>query len=87
MDQDHFGAHGWVRIAGAFSADQAAVMREVTWHALERVGILHDNPTTWIKHARTSLQQLEERSGVPALLAASGRSPRSAGSAAAKPGG
>jgi hypothetical protein len=42
---DHFQTHGWVRIPGAFSADEAAAMRDVVWHALAPL-LLHAPPTT-----------------------------------------
>jgi hypothetical protein len=31
---DHFQTHGWVRIEGAFSAQEATAMRDVVWRAL-----------------------------------------------------
>ncbi len=34
---DHFQTHGWVRIEGAFSAQEAAAMRDVVWRALAAV--------------------------------------------------
>jgi len=39
---NHFQVHGWVPIPGAFSEDEAAAMREVTWRALDAVGIRRD---------------------------------------------
>jgi hypothetical protein len=56
---DHFGIHGWVRIPGAFSADDAAAMREVTWRALEQVGIHRDDRSTWTKERPDHLQHLK----------------------------
>lgn len=56
---DHFRTHGWVRIPGAFSSEDAAAMREVTWRALERVGIRRDDPSTWSKERPDHLQHLK----------------------------
>ena len=56
---DDFGTHGWVHIPGAFSPDDAAAMREVTWRALERVGIRRDDPSTWTRERPDHLQQLK----------------------------
>jgi len=30
---DHFRTHGWMRVPGAFSAGEAAAMREAVWRA------------------------------------------------------
>ena len=59
MDLGHFETHGWVRVQGAFSADDAAAMREVTWHALESAGIRRDDPSTWHKERPDHLQHLK----------------------------
>ena len=56
---DHFVTHGWVRIPGAFNVEDAAAMREVTWRALESVGIRRDDPSTWTKHRPDHLQHLK----------------------------
>jgi hypothetical protein len=56
---DHFAIHGWVRIPGSFSADDAAAMREVTWRGLEQVGIHRDDPSTWTKERPDHLQHLK----------------------------
>jgi hypothetical protein len=50
---------GWVRVPGAFSAEDAAAMRAVTWRALERDGILEHDPSTWSKHRPDHLQHLK----------------------------
>ena len=42
-----FQTYGWARLQGAFSADQAAAMREAVWRVLSRRGIRRDNPATW----------------------------------------
>ena len=55
----HFEAHGWVRVRGAFSADEAAAMRAVTWQALESVGIRRLDRSTWNKERPTHLQHLK----------------------------
>jgi hypothetical protein len=59
MDREHFETHGWVRIPEAFTADEARAMRDVTWRALEAVGIRRDDPTTWNKERPDHLQQLK----------------------------
>lgn len=56
---DHFAAHGWVRIAGAFGAEDAAAMREATWRALEAVGIRRGDPSTWTRERPDHLQHLK----------------------------
>ena len=70
MDLEHFEAHGWVRLRGAFSADEAAAMRAVTWRALESVGIQRDDPSTWRKERPDHLQHLK---GHPAFQAVGGQ--------------
>ena len=39
---EHFRTYGWVRISAAFSAGDAAVMCDVIWAALAKVGIRRD---------------------------------------------
>src|SRR5688572_33446147 len=56
---DHFQTHGWVRIEGAFSAHEAAAMRDVVWRALAAVGVQRDDPTTWRKERPDHLQHLK----------------------------
>ena len=58
-DAAHFAEHGWVRVPGAFSADEAAAMRSVTWRALEAVGIRRDDRSTWTSHRPDHLQHLK----------------------------
>jgi len=48
-DLEHFQTLGWLRVPGAFSADAAAAMCAVIWGALEKVGIIQDDPSTWTK--------------------------------------
>jgi hypothetical protein len=59
MTMDHFQIHGWVRVPGAFSADEAAAMREVVWRALDALGIRRDDPATWRKERPDHLQHLK----------------------------
>lgn len=59
MYQEHFLTHGWVRVPSAFSATEAAAMRDVTWQALEQVGIRRDEPLTWGKERPDHLQHLK----------------------------
>ena len=56
---DQFQTCGWVRIPGAFSADEAAAMRDVVWLALASKGILRDDPTTWCTERPDHLQHLK----------------------------
>jgi hypothetical protein len=51
---------GWVRVPGAFSADEAAAMRAATWRALEQDGILEHDPSTWNEHRPDHLQHLKK---------------------------
>jgi ectoine hydroxylase-related dioxygenase (phytanoyl-CoA dioxygenase family) len=55
----HFRAHGWLRVRGAFSRDEAAAMRSATWRALGNVGIRHDDPATWTKERPEHLQHVK----------------------------
>jgi len=54
-----FLTHGWIRIRGAFSAEQAAAMRDVVWGALATGGILRDDPATWRDERPFHLQHLK----------------------------
>ncbi len=56
---EHFRAHGWIRLPGAFGADAAASMCQVIWSALEQTGILRDDPSSWIKIRPEHLQHLK----------------------------
>jgi hypothetical protein len=56
---EHFRTFGWVRIPGAFSAVDAAAMCDVIWAGLAGVGILRDDPSTWIKGRPEHLQHLK----------------------------
>lgn len=55
----HFRTFGWLRIRGAFSADDAAAMCTVIWSALAKVGIHRNDPTTWTKTRPEHLQPLK----------------------------
>jgi hypothetical protein len=59
---EHFRTHGWVRIRGAFSADDAAAMCDVIWGALVKVGIRRDDPSTWTNARPEHLQRLKSDS-------------------------
>jgi hypothetical protein len=56
---EHFHTHGWMRLPGAFSADEAAAMRDVVWRALGETGILRDDPRTWVTERPHHLQHLK----------------------------
>lgn len=58
-DLRQFVTHGWVRIAGAFTADEAAAMRDVVWRALEETGVRRDDPATWRIERPAHLQHLK----------------------------
>ncbi len=56
---DHFRTFGWLRIEGAFGADDAAAMCTVIWSALEKVGIRRHDRSTWTKTRPEHLQRLK----------------------------
>src|ERR1044071_5747648 len=56
---EHFHARGWMRVAGAFGAESAALMRGAVWRALRAVGIYHDRPETWTVERPVQLQHLK----------------------------
>jgi hypothetical protein len=56
---EQFEAHGWVRVSGAFSRDEASAMRDAVWRALEADGIRRDDPSTWRKERPDHLQHLK----------------------------
>jgi hypothetical protein len=56
---EHFADRGYVRLTGAFTSDEASAMRDVVWTALERDGILRDDPKTWTVEAPSHLQHLK----------------------------
>jgi hypothetical protein len=53
-----FWRDGFVRVAGAFSTADAAAMRDVVWHALERRGFDRHDPLTWRQRDSAHLQHL-----------------------------
>jgi hypothetical protein len=55
----HFDERGYLRVSGAFSAEAAAAMRDVVWDALERNGIMRDDPKTWNNETPSHLQSLK----------------------------
>ncbi len=59
IDRAHFDEWGYVRVSGAFTADDAAAMRDVVWNALARDGILRDDPRTWLNETPSHLQSLK----------------------------
>ncbi len=58
-DLEHFRTFGWIRVQGAFGADEAAAMCTVIWRALGKAGIIRDDPSTWTKTRPEHLQQLK----------------------------
>jgi hypothetical protein len=62
---NHFQTHGWVRIRGAFTADEAAAMRDVIWRALAAEGIQRDDPATWKTERPAHLQHLKSNPHAP----------------------
>ncbi len=63
---EHFRLHGWMRVHQAFSADDAARMRDVVWAGLEGAGVRRDAPSTWTIERPARLQNLK---GDPAFEA------------------
>ena len=59
-DLEHFRQFGWIRVRDAFSADAAAAMCNVIWHALGKVGIIRDELSTWTKTRPEHLQHLKK---------------------------
>ena len=55
----HFRTYGWVRISGAFSAGDAAVLSDVIWDALGKTGIHRHDPSTWAAARPEHLQHLK----------------------------
>ena len=55
----HFRIHGWMRVPAAFTAAEAATMRDAVWRALEDVGIHRERPSTWTTERPTHLQHLK----------------------------
>ena len=65
MSQSHqstlerFRTYGWARISAAFSAGDAAVMCDVIWAALAKMGIDRNDPSTWTTARPEHLQHLK----------------------------
>ena len=57
---EQFETHGWVRVPAAFTADEAAAMRDATWRALEAAGVSRDDPSTWTHERPDHLQRLKK---------------------------
>ena len=55
----HFEEWGYARVENAFSADDAARMRDVVWDALAHDGILRDDSSTWVDETPSHLQSLK----------------------------
>lgn len=62
MLRDDLLERGWVRIEAAFSPEDAAAMRAVTWAAIEtQDGMRPDDPSTWHKEFPDHLDHLKSR--------------------------
>ena len=57
---EHFRVHGWMRVRQAFSADEAARMRDVVLAGLADAQIRRDQPSTWTIERPTALQKLKD---------------------------
>ncbi len=57
---EHFRMHGWMRVHQAFSADDAARMRDVVWAGLAELAIQRDAPSTWTVERPVGLQRLKQ---------------------------
>jgi len=55
---EHFLAHGWMRVRAAFSASEAAAMREAVWRTLATVGISDRDRSCWTAERPGHLQQV-----------------------------
>jgi hypothetical protein len=70
-----FRRDGYVYVRGAFSAADAAAMRDVVWAELESRGMRRDDPATWREEFTSHLQHLKRNPvfaavGSPATIAA-----------------
>ena len=63
----HFRAHGWMRVAGAFSGAQAGAMRDVVWEGLARQGVRRDAPESWTIERPVKLQGLKDHAAFRAV--------------------
>ena len=57
---EHFRTQGWIRIRGAFHAEDAAAMCDVIWSALAKVGIRRSDSSTWTETRPKQLQYLKD---------------------------
>src|SRR5262245_41683842 len=57
---EHFCVHGWMRVRGAFSVDEAAAMRTAVWNALAHVGVRRGEPSTWTRERPEHLQHVKD---------------------------
>jgi len=64
---EHFRAHGWIRVAGAFSRGDAAAMRDVVWAGLAGQGVRRDAPQTWTIERPVKLQGLKDHAAFQAV--------------------
>jgi len=64
---EHFRAHGWMRVPGAFSARDAKAMRDVVWRGLEKTGIRRNDRATWTTERPEHLQHLKADPAFSAL--------------------
>ena len=60
QELEHFDRYGYLRVSGAFTADEAAAMCDVVWHELESRGIRRADPTTWTEEFPDHLQHLRK---------------------------
>ncbi|HXY93734.1 MAG TPA: phytanoyl-CoA dioxygenase family protein [Acidimicrobiia bacterium] len=63
-----FDAHGFVRLHGVFTADEAARMRRVVWSELERrYGVVEDDRATWSVPIPTGLRSSKKHRAFAAI--------------------
>ena len=64
-----FERTGIVKLEAAFTAEQAARMRDVVWRELlHRYDIVRDDPTTWSRHAPTGLKSSKKSRAFAPIL-------------------
>ena len=66
-ESEQFHTHGWLRLPGAFSADEAAAMRDAAWSGLAAQGIMRDDPSTWSMDRPQHLQHLKSNPAFQAV--------------------
>ena len=66
-DLEHFREHGWLRLHGAFTAQEAAAMRAVVWEGLAGQGVREDPPSTWTVERPGKLQGLKSHPAFEAV--------------------